>query len=73
MNRLQLIDVLTEHNISSRDYSTKGYKDDAVCILEESGIFEIAYFERGTKSSHGKYDTESQACKAMLNILGVKL
>ncbi len=72
MKRLQLIDILEAKNIPVSHYSTKGYKEDAVCILEADGKFELVYFERGNKRSYGIYDDENLVCEAMLNVLHVK-
>jgi hypothetical protein len=69
MNRLELLDILDSKKIPSSQYSIKGYKDDAVCMLTTDGKFEIAYFERGVKRSYGNYQTESDACNSFLNIL----
>ncbi|MEZ9473957.1 hypothetical protein AB4172_02320 [Vibrio splendidus] len=73
MNRLQLIDILEDKNVPRSHYSTKGGKEDAVCILETDGGFELVYYEKGNKRSYGTYDDEALVCKVMLNILNVKI
>jgi hypothetical protein len=69
MNRIELIDKLEESKILLSFYSVKGIKENALCIIEMGTVFELAYFERGTKTSFGVYAHESQICEAMFNKL----
>ena len=69
MNRIELINKLEENNIPASFYSIKGIKEDALCIIEVGTEFELAYFERGNKTSFGVYSHESLICQAMYNKL----
>ncbi|PMJ97756.1 hypothetical protein BCU12_22030 [Vibrio sp. 10N.261.55.A7] len=65
MNKLELLKELKQRNVPTREYSLKGsYKEDAVCLLEEEGKFEVVYFERGQKNILSTHKSESSACEA---------
>lgn len=67
MNKSELLNELEQRNVPAREYSLRGsYKEDAVCLLEENGKFEVVYFERGQKRIIGTHTSESEACKAFL-------
>jgi len=58
---------LLEMKISRDVYSLNGgLPNEAFCVNEENGTWEVYYSERGNKSGRKVFDTEDEACDYFL-------
>jgi len=70
MNIHQLELKLKSENFPVHAYSLNGgYPNEAFCIGQNNGKWEVYYSERGNKSSLKIFDTEEEACVCLYNWL----
>ena len=68
MDKKQLQTLLISKNIRSDAYSFySSLRNEAYCIDEKNGIWQVYYSERGTAWSIMKFDTEAEACDYFYN------
>lgn len=71
MDRNQLKSILYKNGIPEDAYSLNGgLPNEAYCMNEVKGGWEVYYSERGIKRNLGYYLNESGACKCLLREVG---
>ncbi|MEK5521413.1 hypothetical protein [Heyndrickxia sp. FSL W8-0423] len=64
MNKNELLQLLINSNVPQDLYSLKGgLPNEALCLNEENGQWEVYYCERGIKSQIKKFGSEDNACE----------
>lgn len=65
MNIIELEHYLNEKNIPSHYYnlSGTGRNDERLVLVQNDGVWEVFYLERGIKTTDLFFNTESEACK----------
>lgn len=70
MNRVELIEKLKNAGVKSQYYSLYGKIVNDAFILEQTvGKWNVYYFERGSKDMEQSFESESDACNYIYNIL----
>jgi hypothetical protein len=63
MNKDELNKLLMNSNIPKDLYSLEGgFPNEALCLNNEDGKWEVYYSERGIKSQLEKFNSEEEAC-----------
>lgn len=66
----ELRKIMESSNVNRYSYSiNSALKDDAYHIINENGIWNVFYMERGQKSSYGTFESEEEACKCFHDIV----
>ena len=64
MNKIQLQKRLISENIRQDMYSLKGgFPNEAYCLAEVNGKWEVYYSERGNKNGLKIFEDEKEACQ----------
>ncbi|MED3649686.1 hypothetical protein [Heyndrickxia sporothermodurans] len=64
MNKNELKQLLINSNVPKDLYSLEGgLPNEALCLNEENGQWEVYYSERGVKSQLKRFDSEDRACE----------
>jgi|APSaa5957512622_1039677.scaffolds.fasta_scaffold193164_1 hypothetical protein len=68
MDRQELADILTAHQIPRSAYSLSGgVPSEAHCLSKESnGTWCVYYSERGRRSAEAVFELEGEACECLL-------
>lgn len=70
MTREELKQKLTEIGVKESFYSFKGgLPSEEFCLNKVGDDWEVYYSERGQKSQHKKFNTESEACEHFLHFI----
>ena len=70
MNINQLKEKLDKAGIKPNRYSfDKEYPNESMCLNNLNGKWEVYYSEKGQKSSLKSFDSESEACDYLYNLL----
>lgn len=69
MDRLELGQQLKALNAPADSYAIGDVRDEALCLVEESGVWKIFYSERGLRTEEQSFDREDVACEAFLHRL----
>lgn len=74
MNKSKLKELLNKGNIPNDAYSLEGgFPNEAYCLNEEDGKWQVYYSERGRKSNLKEYDMEEEACQELYKRLQGRL
>lgn len=70
MNKIELVKELRRLDIPRDSYTLSGgLPNEKYCMEEFSGKWFVYYSERGHKTGLREFDSESDACEALLNEL----
>ncbi len=70
MNRQALQTILDQEGIRRDAYSLCGeFASECYCLSESAGKWAVYYSERGAESGKQQFQTESEACECLLEIL----
>lgn len=74
MNTNELEVKLTEAGVRKDVYQLSGgLPNEAYCLAQSDEEWQVYYSERGSKSNLKTFDTESQACQYLFELLTGKL
>ena len=63
MNSNELRKHMEKNRVCQHAYSINdGLKDDAYHLIKENGSWHVFYMERGVRSIHSEFESETQAC-----------
>lgn len=63
MNVKELVERLKEANIPNDSYSIlENKKDESICLVNETGTWEVFYSERGLRTELARFTGEDEAC-----------
>lgn len=70
MKKIELKQRLIDENVPAQEYSLEGgLPNEACCLAQNEGKWEVYYSERGTKTSLKVFDKEEEACDYFYNWL----
>jgi hypothetical protein len=70
MNKNTLLEELENKGIRKDSYSLNGgLPNEAYCLNQNDGIWEVYYSERGIKSGLKAFTSESDACKFFFEVV----
>ncbi|MFC9896550.1 TNT domain-containing protein [Nocardia sp. NPDC127579] len=70
MNYAELELILDGLKMPETDRGIGRWRDDAFCLIEEDGRFEVFWYERGNKHDRSIYKSEAAACYGFLGLVG---
>ena len=69
MNCLELCHQLNALNAPADSYAIGGIRDEALCLIEEGGVWRIFFSERSLRTEEQQFDREDVACEVFLQRL----
>ncbi len=67
--KLELVRALQAAGVRPNAYSISGSSNMALCLEEDANGWEVFYYERGSKFSPKRFQTEAEACTDMFHEL----